>query len=820
MKQIPLREGWLMASERDTLGGDPTGTDCQPQCWLPVEVPTTVQAALVDHGRAPDPWLDFNAKAFKAFEQETWWFRHEFELPEDADDYDAWELRFEGVSLFGMVWLNGDPVGYTHNAHHAHSVDITAYVNASGPNVLALTCGLNLDQIRQSVRPEIRSMPDCIRAFMRMSQMSSGWDFAPHMLLVGPWRPVTLVGHRKASIEDAFVQTDAINDESADITVAVKLRQFGQHTEPAKLRLSIHEDPESPPVWSDTLDVCGDGSVDVPVTLPNPRLWYPQPMGEPFLYTLKATVECSGEEVDQHTAAFGVRTIELHQDGEFTFAVNGRKVFAKGANWVPPNTLTWDATPETYSHLVELAADANFNMFRIWGGGIYESDTFYDLCDQHGIMVWQDFMFSNTRVADDDPVFMERITREVRTAVTRLRRHASVVLWCGNNECLEAWNVGEWPEEADRHFGERVYYSVLPQTVRQLSPGTPYWPGSPCGGSTTRSLEVGDFHDWYSLPNWRTYDDNAPRFSSEYGCRSVPQRETVDAMISPEFQWDGSGHHHTVWQFHHGWCGALKQMLPEFGDPATLDEYIALSQELQATLMSYAVEVYRRRMFATSGSLIWQYNEPWPAVTFSMVDFFGRAKASYYWVRRACAPVIGMFYAKDGHVSFWGVNDLCEEKACSVRLRRFDHAGTMLGEASFDGLLAPNTATQIVETLPESLRIGIAEDEFLHAELRCGDTVSECVHHSAFRKDWRLPQTELTATCERADADAMRVTLASPGYVHFAGLTVEDPHARFSDNFIDLLPGEPRTIDIRTREAGTITIRAANAEQLEVAPLG
>ena len=818
MKQIPLREGWLMASDRDVLGGDPAGRDCNPRCWLPVEVPTTVQAAMLAHGRAPYPWRDFNAKAYKAFEQGTWWFRREFTLPEDAAGYDAWELRFEGVSLFGMAWVNGEPVGFMHNAHHAHAVDITPYVNASGPNVLALACALNLDQIKQSVRPEIRAMPDCIRAFMRMPQMSSGWDFAPHMLLVGPWRPVTLVGHRKASIEDAFVQTDAIRADSADITVAVKLRQFGCHAQPPKLHLAIHEDPESPPLWSDAVDVCGDGSVSLAVKLPKPRLWYPSPIGEPFLYTLKATVACDGHQVDEHTRPFGVRTVELLQDGEFTFAINGRKVFAKGANWVPPNTLTWDATPETHRHLIELAAAANFNMFRIWGGGIYESDTFYDLCDKHGIMVWQDFMFSNTRVPDDDPVFMERITREVRAAVTRLRRHPSIVLWCGNNECLEAWNVGEWPEEADRHFGERVYYSVLPQTVRQLSPGIPYWPGSPCGGSNTRSLEVGDFHDWYSLPNWRTYDDNAPRFSSEYGCRAVPQRETVDAMVSPGYQWVKNGPQHTVWQFHHGWCGALNQMLPEFGNPATLDEYIELTQELQATLISYAVEVYRRRMFATSGSLIWQYNEPWPAVTFSMVDFFGRPKASYYWVRRACAPIMGMFYAKEGNVSFWGVNDYDDERDYTLRLSRLDHSGTLLGDASFDGVLAPNAATELVETLPEALHIAVPEDEFLNAELRCGETVHERVYHSAFRKDWRLPQTDLSATRQRVDTGTTRVILESPGYVHFAGLTVQDPYARFSDNFVDLLPGEPRTIDIRTRDAGIITIRAANAEPMQLRP--
>ena len=816
MKRIPLRTDWLMASERDVLALDPKGPECRPECWLPVEVPTTVQAALVDHGRAPDPWMDWNAKAFKKFEGDDWWFRREFELPEDAGDYDAWELRFEGVSLFGMVWLNGEPIGYTHNAQHEHCVDITPYVKTSGKNVLAVSCGLRLEDIRRALRPEIRAHRDAERPFMRLPQMSSGWDFAPHLWLTGLWRPVTLVGHRRASIEDVFVQTEALEGQAAQLTIAMEVRSFGRHAQPAKVHLAIYEDEEAEPVWTETVEVIGDGKMAIPATLAQARLWYPQPLGEPFRYVLKARVECDGEEVDVHTSRFGVRTVELRQDDQFTFVINGQEVFAKGANWVPPNSLTWDGTPEQYRHLIELAANAHFNMFRMWGGGIYEPECFYDLCDQHGIMIWQDFMFGNTRLPDDDPVFMERITKEARAVVTRLRRHACVVLWCGNNESLEAWNVGEWPDEAERHFGERVYFSILPQAVRQLSPGTPYWPGSPYGGATTRSLTEGDFHDWYSLPDWRSFDKNAPRFSSEYGCRAVPQRETVDAMISPQYQWESHSFQHAVWGFHHGKCGWLNSMVEEFGTPKSLDEHIAITQELQATMMRYAVEVYRRRMYGTSGSLIWQYNEPWPAVTFSLVDFFGRAKASYYWVRGACAPILGMFYLQEGQVSFWGVNDLREERPCTVCIRRFGYDGRLLGEADFEGTVAANGATRLVEKLPDSLRIQEAEREFLHGELRCGETVSERTYHMAARKDWALAGSTIKAACSRVDVENVRVEISAPGYVHFVGLTVEDPAARFSDNFFDLLPNEPRTIDIRTKKDGAITVRAANAPQLSL----
>ena len=401
--------------------------------------------------------------------------------------------------------------------------------------------------------------------------------------------------------------------------------------------------------------------------------------------------------------------------------------------------------------------------------------------------------------------------------VTRLRRHPSVVLWCGNNECQEAWYLGDWAELSRRHLGERLYDHVLPNAVGDLSPDTPYWPGSPFGGPTTRSRTEGDFHDWYSLPNWRTYDKNAPLFSSEYGFRAMPERATLDAAISPDKQFEPKPPQHHVWKHHHGWCGWMNAVLPEFGTPETLDEHIMLTQEAQATLMRYAIEVYRRRMFKTSGSLIWMYNEPWPAITFAVVDYFGRQKAAYHWVRRAYSGVMVMIYELDGVTSCWGISDLREEVSCEVRLRRFNHAGELLGESNVTGSLGANASTCIVEELPEDIRIHQPKDEFIVAELEAGEHRSERTYHVADRRDWTLADVDVEVSVERTSEDNIRVTLASDGYAHFVSVSVADPTARYSDNFVDLLPGEPRSIEISTREDGEIAVRSGNARGAVVA---
>ena len=312
--------------------------------------------------------------------------------------------------------------------------------------------------------------------YMRTCQMSFGWDFAPRMPLIGPWRPVYVECHRNASLSDLHVRTESICADAADLMIELSVGAVSPAGATPTIRLSICEDQSDPPVWSNTTVIPAGLAARLSVRIPSPRLWWPQPLGDPFLYTLEAELLVDGVVTDRRSQRFGIRTIELKQDRRFTFCVNGVDVFARGANWVPPHSLTLDTSADQYRHLLDLAHDARFNMLRVWGGGTYEAELFYELCDERGIMVWQDFMYACAMYPDDEPDFMESAAREADEAVTRLRRHPCVVLWCGNNECQEAWELGDWYQRAPRHMGERLYDHVLPDTVRKRSPGTPYWP--------------------------------------------------------------------------------------------------------------------------------------------------------------------------------------------------------------------------------------------------------------------------------------------------------------------------------------------------------
>ena len=813
MHTVSLSENWCVVPAREVTHTDFHTPGCDCSGWLNAKVPGTVQAALVDAGRAPSPWRDTQAEWFRGLENETWLYRCEFAVCEEDMDSDRFELLLEGVSLFGTVWLNGHPIGYTDNGHRAWRFDATQHINREGVNVLVAECGLRLEEINKRIRSDIGATGDRARSYVRLCQMSFGWDFAPRLLPTGLWRPVSLLCHRGVSLSDVAVRTDRVEGDKADLTVSVTPHSFAPSEDVSTLHVSVHDVSTEPAVWESSQAITSDALVSLKAEIASPRLWYPLPMGDPALYTLVVEIRRDGVVMDRQEKRFGIRTVELKRKGQFTFSINGTDVFARGANWVPPHTLNLDTSPEQYRHLLELARDGGFNMLRVWGGGTYENDLFYELCDEMGIMVWQDFMYACGMYPDDDPTFMESVKRESEEAVLRLRSHPSIVLWCGENECQDTWAGGyEWYKMADRHYGARIYEHVLPDVVNRLAPDVPWWPGSPYGGPTTMSLEEGDYHDWYGLPDWRRYDTDAPRFSSEYGFRSVPQHETVDKMISRRFQWDSNGPLHNVWDFHHGNCGWMKSVMPEFGKPETLDDFIMLTQELQATLMRYAIESYRRKMFSTSGSLIWQYNEPWPAVTFSLVDFFGRPKAAYYWAARAHAPVMGMFYGNGKDISFWGISDTHFETRCTLRLRRYDHAGKVLGENESEAKLIANSSTCLLEELPPELHIESPADEFLHSELRCGLYVSERFHHEGYRRDWNLNRTELEVETEKIADDLITVYLSTDTYTHFVSVSVADPAARYSDNFIDLLPGRPVEIEIRTRHCTSVTVRAANAE--------
>jgi beta-mannosidase len=627
--------------------------------------------------------------------------------------------------------------------------------------------------------------------WMRKAQYGYGWDWGPRLPTIGLWRGAELRRERRAAIAGVRVETLALQPGRALVAVSVEVDRFATD-EPltATVRLGDHEATLAAP-----------GTAYLEVT--EPRLWWTHDLGEPALYDLRVTLE----DLDTRELRVGLRTIELDQSpdpGEpgtrfFRFVLNGVPIFARGANWIPAESFIGAVTRERYATLLGHAREANMNMLRVWGGGVYEHDAFYALCDELGLLVWQDFMFSCAMYPEDE--LAEEVELEARHQVARLRTHPCLALWCGNNE-------NQWIHERifpnARVPGERFYAEILPRVVAETDPRTPYWPGSPYGGSDHNAVEDGDVHNWevwhgnhpgrrFGEPAERDfqdvsfvrYADDMGRFISEFGTLSAPDRETLRRWIAPDQR------HHRSPALDDHTKDTPKDKIDHLlatvtGTTTDLDEFVDFSMIAQAEAMKFGVEHYRRRKPHCSGTLVWQLDDCWPVLSWAVLDYHGFRKAAWWALKRAFAPVLASFReAGGGAVELWITNDTLARVTDVARVRL----------ATFDGRPIDEELVAVEVAAGESRRLhrwdGLPRgaDRYLSVRAENG-AFAPNRHFFAAIKDLRR---------ERANVESERlangdVRLRTDRYAYFVHLGLRDEHVRASDDYFELEPGAERIV--------------------------
>ena len=522
----------------------------------------------------------------------------------------------------------------------------------------------------------------------------------------------------------------------------------------------------------------------------------------------------------------GLRTLVLDQSPDpdergtrfFRFLLNGVPIFARGANWIPADSFVATVTEERYASLVRDARDANMTMLRVWGGGIYEHDAFYDACDELGLLVWQDFMFACAAYPEDDG-FAAEVEAEARYQVRRLRTHPCLALWCGSNEVQWLHEKEYWDDPAPPPCGERYFDDVLPRVVAELDGRTPYWPGSPYGGSDDAAMNEGNRHNWEAWHGWsvrsfgerpvrdtgpegvsyRRYAEDTGRFITEFGLHAAPVLETLRRSVPADQLF-----HHSEAMDHHNKDDPKDKgdnlMAPVTDLPSDLQEYVDFSQLTQAEGLKFAVEHYRRRRPHCSGALVWQLNDCWPAQSWSVIDYHGFAKAGYFALRRAFAPVLASFAEQDGDVELWVTNDTREavDDVLLVALRTFE--GETLAMASLAVTLRPLSSRRLWRR-PSNWPTGDG-GRYLSVRSQAG-RIPGNRHFFVAIKDLRRGPTEPGVQLDvLSPGEPLRMTLSAPAsaYVLFAHLTTTSASTRYSDNYLDLEPGEQRTIDVTDAE--------------------
>ncbi|MDC1505168.1 glycoside hydrolase family 2 protein [Winogradskyella sp.] len=779
--------------------------------WQSATVPGNVHSDLLDHKRIEDPFIGDNEKDVQWISEVDWEYKTIVSLDKKILQKKNIDLNFEGLDTYASVFLNDSLILKTNNAFRVWNADIKSLLKPKNElRILFESTSKFEDAEKEKL---VYELPEGERIFTRKAQFQYGWDWGPKLNTSGIWRPIKLVAWNDGKINDASIHQTKLNDSIAKLAVQVEFSNsktegysFDVLVNDSLIAVSKDEFQYSPHI--------------IPFEIKNPKLWWPHNLGKPYLYNIKVIVKDGNKILDSISVKKGLRTIELVTEkdsiGEsFYFKVNEVPVYAKGANYIPQNSFQNKVTDEHYKKLLNDVVDANMNMLRVWGGGIYEDDIFYDLCDEKGILVWQDFMFA-CAMYPGDVDFLENVKQEAEDNVKRLRNHASIALWCGNNENSEGWH--RWGWQADRSEAEKseiwnnylkVFDSILPNTVAKFS-DTDYWETSPkYGRGNTKYKTEGDAHDWWIWHDaypFEHLEDNVPRFMSEFGFQSFPSYETIrfiNQSDSVEMSSEGFKNHQKHVRgfelidtymkrdfpvpkaYTEGWS------LSEVEASRSAEDYVYMSQLLQAYGITKGIEAQRRAKPYNMGTLYWQLNDCWPSVSWSSIDYFGNWKALHYKTKRSFDNILVSLKIENEILQTWIVNDERTSVEGNLQLKLIDFNGNTVWEDS-----------QLVKTMPNSSavkhqldlsRIQVKKDEVV---LVSKFNNKQALYYLVKPKDLNLKiakiKTIITKTKDGFDIELQSETLQKDVFLH----TKAKGH--FSDNFFDMLPNEKIIIHFKT----------------------
>ena len=780
--------------------------------WRAATVPGCVHRDLLRHGLIPDPFWASNEADLQWIEEHAWEYRTSFVVPEALMGEEVVELVADGLDTVATVLLNGTEIARTDNMFIAHRWDVKPWLRA-GKNELAVRFDSAMGYIRANRRghqPQEFNDPVGRSSVLRKEQCQFGWDWGPRLVTAGIWRDIRLEAWSGNRLESVRVTQDHRADGTVVLTLAPELARRAADVA-CHWRL----------LWDEMIVAEGQGTE---IVVREPRLWWPNDQGAQPLYRLKISlVGREGNVIGRWSRRIGLRTIALdrHADpwGEsFQFVVNGRALFAKGANWIPAHSFVADLGRADYARDLRSAAQAHMNMIRVWGGGIYESEEFYDLCDELGLLVWQDFAFACTRYPGDRR-FCASVRSEAEAQVRRLRHRASLALWCGNNEifALNAVELKADPKKLADY--EALFHRILPEVVKVTGPDTPYWPGSPWRGDPATEHAAGEqrgdthFWDvWHGRNPVKDYEKYAFRFVSEFGMQSFSSPATQATFCPP----DDANIFGRSMENHQKNRGGNQVILDyvsrRYCFPKSQEALIYLSQLNQAHCMQTGVEHWRRNMPRCMGALYWQLNDCWPVASWSSIEFTGRWRALHHVARRFFAPALVTAHVPGDETTIIGnyrrstvreaqlytVYDAPEPARGVLRWDVFHLDGRVLKRGRKKVALQPGASVgQHTVDLSGLLARHDRDSIYLRIALDIGGgRVSEETVFLTPPRFLNLPKARTTATVRMASPRRATLTLVSSAFQHRFAFDLPGIAFYGSDNYFELYPDEPKVVTL------------------------
>ncbi|QDB79833.1 glycoside hydrolase family 2 protein [Georgenia wutianyii] len=794
-----LHDGWTVEATDGPVPADVAGRA------VPATVPGSAHTDLLDAGLIPDPYLDENEAALAWAHHTTWRYRRELEAPSDAERVD---LVFEGLDTLATITLDGAVIGRTANMHRSHRFDLTDRLTGCHELVVTFAPALafaTAEEDRLGERPHAFAHPFTM---VRKMACSFGWDWGPDLQTAGMWRPVRLERWSTARLAEARPVVDLADDGEGVVRVHLAVERTAGGAEvplTVEVRLATGQQAQA-------RLAPGEDQAVVELRVPSAPVWWPAGHGDQPLVDLEVDLRAE-EVIDTVRHRVGFRHVAVVTEPDehgtsFVLTVNGRPIEVRGVNWIPDDHFLTRMDTGRYRARIEQARAANINLLRVWGGGVYESDEFYALCDELGMLVWQDFLLACAAYPEEEPLLGE-LTAEARENVARLAPHASLVVWCGGNENL--WSrVDYWEDKLHgRTWGERYYTEIFPGTVAELSPatayiaGSPYSPGAALDEVHPNDPDHGTMHIWdvWNEKDYTVYTDYVPRFNAEFGFQGPPSWTTLhravhDEVMTPtspgvlSHQKAGEGQEKLA----RGWAG-------HFPEPRTFADWHWTTQLNQARAVAFGIEHFRSYWPRNTGSIVWQLNDCWPVTSWAAIDYDGHLKPLWYALRASYADRLLTVQPRDGRSTLAAVNGTDVPWAGRARLsrERFDGTVTWEGEVDVD---VPARSTAVLDLPAGAVTPEQPTGEVLLVEL---DGV----------RGWHFFAEDVDLAYAPAPLEVRAESHPDGALVHVTALSLARDVTVLADRLAPGAVADDALVTLRSGEQVTVTVRAGGPVEVE-----
>lgn len=780
-------------------------------------VPGCIHTDLMENGLIEDPYYRDNETGLMWIGQTDWTYERAFHVDESLLIHKHVNLVCHGLDTFARIYVNENEVIETDNMFRTWECDVKPYLRA-GENGIKIVFASTYPYMEEKIRERWLTITGINHHritgsnYVRKMQCNYGWDWGPMCVTAGIWRDIEIEAYDSAKIEDVHIRQKHGRDR-VDVHVETNLSHFTH--DDFQVRVTVGFAGET--VGTRTYDATEEKS-DTVLTITEPKLWWPNNLGEQNLYDVKVELIHACDRIDEKAIRIGLRTLVLDRHGDewgesFQFKINGVPFFAKGANWIPIDTFVTRGGRDFYRQLLTDAGKANMNFIRVWGGGIYEQDVFYELCDELGLCVWQDFMFACSAYPVYDEKYINTFRREAIDTIKRLRPHPCLALWCGNNEIEQMGNMVT--EEPDRRVGtmNRKEYSLLfediiPGLIGEYDGEHDYWISSPHTpgkyGNDPNEPAAGDAHlwdVWHGRKPFEWYRTCEHRFNSEFGFQSFPEPDVVYGFTQPE---DRNITSYVMEKHQRSGIGndaIVQYMLSWFRLPAGFDMLLWTSQILQSLAIKYAVEHWRRKMPQGMGTLYWQLNDCWPAASWSSIDYTGNWKALHYSARKFFSPILlsGVEDNKNLTVDLYLSNDTLVEQKGRIQWTLYNFNGQIEDSGGFDAAIRANSSSMVMR-LDVSAQIqkagGIRDVVLFYSYIMDGRTISENTALFTRPKHMKLQKPIFdTKIIKTGDTD-FDITISSDKPALWVWPEIEGMRAKYSDRFFDMGVNRPKTVSV------------------------